>query len=71
MGGLDTPLLRVEVVGTITNVLYQTKGMTHKADFYKATRGVGRKDNGFMAQIGQGLSVGKLCLDVCCLEVEV
>lgn len=43
VGGLDAPLLGIEVVGTRTEVLDGAEAMTMEGDFHKTTRGIGRK----------------------------
>ena len=38
---LDAPFLRIEVVGTVPNVFYQTKWVIHEAYLHQSARRVG------------------------------
>ena len=49
MSGLDLPLLGVEVVGSIADVLHQSEGMTLEAYLHQTTGRVGRQDDSLMS----------------------
>jgi hypothetical protein len=62
MGGLDGPLLGIEIVGTGAEILHHSKRITLIAHLHKPERRVGRKLEGLTLQIADGLRVGKAYL---------
>ena len=62
MSGLDAPGLRIEVVGTVADILHRPDGYAVIGDGDHATRGVGRECEGFATEILQCVSVGELRL---------